>query len=133
ERVIVATLLPFLDRGGFFAKTAPICSYGIAVSLDGPAPPGMHISIDEPTRSTRPRPGGEGLVVIGEQHKAGQDPDTRRRDEVLEAWTREHFPVRSVDYRWSTQDYQSADDLPYVGRLPRGPEQVLVATGFGKW
>lgn len=133
ERVIVATLLPFLDRGGFFARTAPIRSYGIAVSLDGPAPPGMHINIDQPTRSTRPRPGGEGLVVIGEQHKVGQEPDTRRRDEALETWTRKHFPVRSVDYRWSTQDYQSADEIPYVGRMPRGPEQILVATGFGKW
>jgi Rieske Fe-S protein len=41
--------------------------------------------------------------------------------------------VDSIDYRWSAQDYQTVDGLPYVGRLTRRDERVLVATGFRKW
>lgn len=38
DHVIVATLLPIIDIGGFFAKARPKRSYGIAVQLDQPAP-----------------------------------------------------------------------------------------------
>jgi nitrite reductase/ring-hydroxylating ferredoxin subunit len=37
------------------------------------------------------------------------------------------------EYRWSAQDYKSADGLPFIGRLTAGAERVYVATGFGKW
>ncbi len=131
--VVVATLLPFLDRGGFFARTYPSRSYGLAATLDGPAPAGMYISADAPTRSVRRLPDGRGIVVVGEEHKVGQDPDTRQRYADLEAWTRAHFPVRSIDYRWSAQDYMAADGLPYIGRMPGETFQVLTATGFNKW
>ena len=49
---------------------------------------GMLISADQPTRSVRPI--GERLVLLGgEGHKVGQDPDTRRRYGALEAFARE--------------------------------------------
>jgi glycine/D-amino acid oxidase-like deaminating enzyme len=131
--VVVATLLPFLDRGGYFARTSPSRSYGIAVTLDGPVPDGMYIGVESPTRSLRPLPGGQGMIVVGEEHKVGQDPDTRERYAALEAWAGRHFPVRSVDHRWSAQDYLSADQVPYVGRIPGTGSRVLTATGFGKW
>ena len=131
NHVVVATLLPFLDRGGFFARAFPSRSYGIAVSLEGTAPDGMFINIDSPTRSIRSLPGG-GMIVVGEQHKVGQEAATLQRYEALEEWARANFPVRSVDYTWSSQDYLSADELPYIGRMPTCAH-VLTATGFGKW
>lgn len=133
QHVVVATLLPFLDRGGFFARAYPSRSYGIAVSLGGPPPQDMYLGIDSPTRSLRSLPGGQGLVVVGEGHKVGHDPDTRRRYAALEAWARQHFPVESVDHRWSAQDYISADIVPYVGRVPGTGGRVFTGTGFGKW
>ena len=36
---------------------------------------------------------------------------------ALEAFAREHWDVRSVEYRWSAQDPVTLDLLPYVGRL----------------
>jgi hypothetical protein len=41
--------------------------------------------------------------------------------------------VRSIDYRWSTQDHMPVDQVPYIGRLRRGSERLYVATGFKKW
>ena len=135
EHVVLATQIPFLDRGGYFAKTYPSRSYALGVRIDGPVPEGMYLSAEEPTRSVRPHPIGDEtfLILGGEGHKVGQDPDTRQRYAALEAWSRERFPVRSIDYRWSAQDYIPADNVPYIGRLTAGSDQIYVATGFKKW
>ena len=58
RHAVVATLLPIGTIGGFFARTTPTQSHGIAVRLPVEAPTGMAISIDSPIRSTRPWPGG---------------------------------------------------------------------------
>lgn len=134
ERVLLATQIPFLDRGGFFAKTSPQRSYGLAFALDGPAaPPGLFLTRDGETRSLRPLPGRRALVVGGENHKTGHEPDTGARYAALEEFARAHFPVESRLARWSAHDYTPVDGLPYIGRLPRGSARIQVATGFRKW
>jgi glycine/D-amino acid oxidase-like deaminating enzyme/nitrite reductase/ring-hydroxylating ferredoxin subunit len=136
SHVIVATQLPFLDRGLFFAKAHPTTSYAIAAAVDeSSAPRGMYISVDRPTRSVRSAVGEDGrriVIVGGEGHKPGAEPDTRRRYESLESFLADRFGA-TAEYRWSTHDYEPLDKLPYIGRLRRGDERVLVATGFAKW
>jgi glycine/D-amino acid oxidase-like deaminating enzyme len=133
--VVEATHLPFSDIGGFFARTHPMRSYALSVRLDGPVPQGMYLSVDTPSRSVRSaRMNGEEVVILGgESHKVGQDPDTRERHAALEAWARSEFSVRSIDYRWSAQDYMPADHVPFVGRLSPASERIFAATGFKKW
>ena len=134
EHVVLATHLPFVDPAGLFAKTSPSRSYALAVTLAEPAPPGMYLSADAATRSIRPLVnGGSQAVLAGEEHKTGHGRDTRSHYQALEAWARERFPVRSVDHRWSAQDYLPADDIPYIGRLLPGYGRLHVATGFKKW
>jgi nitrite reductase/ring-hydroxylating ferredoxin subunit len=94
----------------------------------------MYLSADPATRSVRPLVlGSRQAVLAGEEHKTGHGPDTRSHHQALEAWARERFPVRSVDYRWSAQDYLPADNVPYIGRLIPGYGRLHVATGFKKW
>ena len=133
--VIEATHLPISDRGGFFARSHPARSYALCARLDGPVPQGMYLSADSPTRSVRSTrlDGGEGVILGGEGHKVGQDPDTTARYEALESWARRHFAVQSIDYRWSAQDHMPVDSVPFVGPLAKGSERVFVATGFKKW
>jgi glycine/D-amino acid oxidase-like deaminating enzyme/nitrite reductase/ring-hydroxylating ferredoxin subunit len=135
RHVVVATQLPFLDRGLYFAKAHPTKSYAVAAAVDD-APRGMYISADQPTRSVRSTPGGDGrriLIVGGEGHRPGEEPDTHRRYRRLEQFLAERFGVGSAEYRWSTHDYTTLDKLPYIGRLRRGDDRVYVATGFAKW
>jgi glycine/D-amino acid oxidase-like deaminating enzyme/nitrite reductase/ring-hydroxylating ferredoxin subunit len=132
EFAVVATHLPFLDRGGFFARAHPYRSYALSMRLRRDVPEAMYISAEDPTRSLRPAPGGR-LIVGGEGHKTGRDPDTRQRYAALEAWARSRFDVEEIEQRWSAQDYLTVDGLPYVGRIRRNEERVLVATGFRKW
>ena len=129
---VVATLLPIGLLGGYFARTRPSLSYGLAVRLRREAPAEMTISVDG--RSTRPWPdaGPEGLIVVGSGHEVGADVDTEGRYNDLEQWTRGTFDVAEVSHRWSAHDYVTPDHVPYVGRSPLH-HQVYVATGFGKW
>ena len=133
--VVLATHLPFLDRGAFFAKSHPEREYVVAASLAQPAPRGMYISVEQPTRSVRQHTvdGSELLILAGESHKTGQEPDTEARYAALADFARERFDVESIDYRWSTQDYMPVDQVPYIGRLRRGSERLYVATAFKKW
>jgi glycine/D-amino acid oxidase-like deaminating enzyme/nitrite reductase/ring-hydroxylating ferredoxin subunit len=135
--VVLATQLPFLDRGLFFAKAHPQKSYAIAAQMqESQAPLGMYISADQPTRSIRSAPGPEGsrfLLIGGEGHKPGRDDNTRQRYEALEGFLSDRFEAREVEHRWSTHDYVPLDRLPYIGRLRRTNERILVATGFAKW
>jgi glycine/D-amino acid oxidase-like deaminating enzyme/nitrite reductase/ring-hydroxylating ferredoxin subunit len=130
---IVATLLPIVDRGAFFARAHPERSYAVAVEIDPPGPQGMYISADSPTRSIRPTSDPNVLVVGGEGHGMGDEPDTRRRYRALESWAQDTFTTSRVVARWSTHDYRSVDRIPYVGPLTSGRRRVLTATGFGKW
>jgi glycine/D-amino acid oxidase-like deaminating enzyme/nitrite reductase/ring-hydroxylating ferredoxin subunit len=135
--VVLATHLPFLDRGLFFAKAHPQKSYAIAAQIEqAQAPRGMYISAEQPTRSIRSTPGSSGsrfLILGGEGHKPGRDDDTRRRYESLERFLRERFDSGDVEHRWSTHDYVPLDRLPYIGRLRRSDERLLIAAGFAKW
>ncbi len=134
--VIVASHLPFLDRGFFFAKAHPERSYAVAARI-GPEqdPQGMYINIGQPTRSVRTAYDEDGVLLLlgGEGHKPGAEPDTEARYGALEEFGRRHWQANEFPYRWSTQDYSPVDGIPYVGRLTRRSEHIYVATAFKKW
>lgn len=135
RQAVIATLMPFIDIGGFFAKATASREYGVAARLRGAVPiVGMHINTGSPTRSTRPWHDGDrhGVIVVGEGHPTGQGDPRPGRWGALEGWTREHFDVESFDYRWSAQDYTTIDLVPYVGKMPFRRHTYL-ATGFNKW
>jgi glycine/D-amino acid oxidase-like deaminating enzyme len=131
DAIVLATHIPISDAGGHFARMEPKRSY-VGAFRRSERPLGMYISIDQPARSVRSTVDGW-VVVGGEGHRVGADEDTTRRYAALEAWATERFDVPSLEYRWSAQDYESADGLPFIGRLSPGSERVFVATGFGKW
>jgi glycine/D-amino acid oxidase-like deaminating enzyme/nitrite reductase/ring-hydroxylating ferredoxin subunit len=135
DKAIVATQFPFPDRALFFARIHPERSYALGARIEGAPPPGMFINAGSPVRSIRSHPFGpeELLLIGGEGHKVGQGGSTAARYERLRDFAVENFAVRSIDYRWSTQDNLSVDEAPYVGRLTPRSRALFVATGFGKW
>jgi glycine/D-amino acid oxidase-like deaminating enzyme/nitrite reductase/ring-hydroxylating ferredoxin subunit len=135
ENVVLATGIPILDRGLYFAKVEPQRSY--AVAFRHPMPPElMLISAATPTRSVRDAPSADGslLLVGGEGHTVGRhEGSTNGRLDALRAWTDTWFPGAEETHAWSAQDYSSHDGLPSIGALPRGRGHVYLATGYGKW
>jgi glycine/D-amino acid oxidase-like deaminating enzyme/nitrite reductase/ring-hydroxylating ferredoxin subunit len=132
--VIVATHLPILDRGLYFARTHAERSYVLLARLRGEVPQGMYLSDEAPAHSLRsvPTENGERLMVGGESHKGGQS-DQAERYRALEEWARERFKVEAVEARWATQDNMPADGLPFIGRLWPLSRRILTATGLRKW
>ena len=135
EHTIVATHFPFPDRSLAFARAHPQRSYAIACRIADAPPEAMFLGADSPTRSIRAVPvdGEELLLVGGEGHRPGTGGDTEERYAALERFAREHWDVRSVEYRWSAQDPVTVDSLPLVGPMTPFEDRVLMATGFGKW
>lgn len=136
--VVIATNLPFLQKGLFYAKAYPRAHPVIAARLsDGrAAPDGMFISIDEePTHSVRTARSGDAtwLVLAGGSYKPGQDAELRDRAEELERYARETFGLSSIDYFWTNEDYDSMDHVPFVGHPSAGAKHLYVATGFNAW
>ena len=136
ENVILATGVPILDRGLYFAKLTPQRSYALAFRVPGDIPQGMYLSADTPTRSLRTAPhGGEELLLVGGNgHTVGRHPKPPSELVAdLTAWTEQHFPGAERTHVWSAQDYQSHNHVPFVGKMPRGRGHVYVATGYSKW
>ena len=136
ENVIVATNIPITDEGLFFAKTYPKRSYIIGARIaEDKAPQGMYIGSGEKYYSIRTTPDKDGLLLLvgGGGHKVGTVENTEEKYLDLENYVRSRFSVESIDYRWSTQDYVSFDQVPYVGKLTPLSKHTFVATGFSLW
>ena len=71
------------------------------------------------------------LIAGGKDHKTGMEENTGFKFTELESAVRQNFEVGSIDYKWSSQYFETADGLPYIGHLPGHPENIYVATGFG--
>ncbi len=129
--------MPFLDRGGLFARARPVRSYVIAAEPARTPPEAMLISAGSPKRSIRshPDPAGEGelLLVGGESHPVGSSDAEPERYERLAEFARLHWDAEAPRNRWSAQDFEPADGIPYVGPLHPLSKRIWVATGLNKW
>lgn len=135
DRCVLATGVPILDRGLFFAKLEPNRSFAAAYRLPREAPQGMYVAVDSPhsLRTAEDAVGNEVLVVGGGAHTTGRSPDTARELERFDAWAAEHFSAEHRLAWWGAQDYRSHSRLPFAGPLPRGRDRIFAATGYNKW
>lgn len=135
EHVVLATGVPFLDRGLYFAKVTAERSYAMAFDVPGLEAGPMCISVDLPARSIRTAPTeqGERLLIGGNGHVVGRAASPQAHLDDLEHWTQEHFAGARATHAWSAQDYATHDHIPFVGKLPRGGGRTYLATGYGKW
>lgn len=138
SRLMLATGVPVLDRGGYFAKLKPNRSYAMTYRVPGsPAsiPEGMYLSADSPGRTLRTVPvnGEELLLIGGNDHVVGRSPSEAAAVQDLEEWAQEHFPGAERTHVWSAQDYRTSQYVPFFGKLPRGGGKIYLATGYNKW
>lgn len=133
--VVVATNMPILDRGGFFARMTPTRSYGLALTLppNEPCRAPMALAVDGIGLSVRDADDGATLLLGGAGHGVGRTSPTSARVDLLRAWARERLPQGVETHTWSAQDWQPARGLPFAGPLVPGAEHLLMAGGFAKW
>ena len=127
KHVIVATHSP-LNLVLLQTKIAHYQSYVIS----GPVPQrtsGLLWDMADPYHYVRTQQTKHGLQLIigGEDHKTGQEPDTEAAFERLTEYARRFHMV--PDHRWSAQVIEPVDGLPFIGRNS-GSSKVFVATGY---
>ncbi|RYY94665.1 MAG: FAD-dependent oxidoreductase, partial [Chitinophagaceae bacterium] len=115
-------------------RNAPYRSYAIAAKLSNPEayPEALAYDMYDPYHYYRTQEvdGQRYLIAGGEDHKTAHETNTQGCFARLEAHVRNHYPVEEVAFRWSSQYFEPADGLPYIGHLPGNPDHVLVATGY---
>ncbi len=133
SRVVLATGSPVPSRTLSVLLEAHR-SYAVSYRVpSGDIPRGMHLSVDEPSRSLRSAaPLVDELVVGGAGHAVGRG-DERASVDALERWTQRYWPGAERTHAWSAQDYRTPDLLPWCGVRMGSRGRVLVATGFDKW
>jgi glycine/D-amino acid oxidase-like deaminating enzyme/nitrite reductase/ring-hydroxylating ferredoxin subunit len=133
DHVIVAAHVPAFNRVFLHTKIAAYRTYVVAARLPDSGPVGLFWDMQDPyhyTRTHREAAGTTWLIVGGEDHKVGQDPEPETRFDRLEGYLRTRFGERLVvDERWSGQIIEPVDGLPYIGRNALS-SRIYVATGY---
>ncbi len=133
EHVVYATHTPPGVNVLHF-EVAPYRSYVLAVTLvDDAYPDGLVYDLDEPYHYYRTQEvdGKRYLIFGGEDHKTGHEENTEFCFTKLESYLRTYYNIDEIVFKWSSQYFEPADGLPYIGHLPGNPPNVWVATGFG--
>ncbi|HEY2494570.1 MAG TPA: FAD-dependent oxidoreductase [Paenibacillus sp.] len=136
SHVVSTSHFPFSDGGGFFfSRLYAERSYVVAIKPERPFAGGMYLSVDKPNRSLRDASlNGEQVILVGgDSHKTGQGICTYQHYENLEAFGEKLFGIKSIPFRWSTQDLITLDKVPYIGQITSNDQDMYVATGFAKW
>jgi glycine/D-amino acid oxidase-like deaminating enzyme/nitrite reductase/ring-hydroxylating ferredoxin subunit len=128
QEIVLATHTP----NGFHVVQAEMPvhrEYGIARPMTAADPgPGIFWYRGDERYSVRTMQarGQHFLVCVGQEQKTGTH-NAKAGLMALEAATGRQFATDEVRYRWSAQNYRSADGLPYIGRDFSG---CFIATGF---
>jgi glycine/D-amino acid oxidase-like deaminating enzyme/nitrite reductase/ring-hydroxylating ferredoxin subunit len=115
-------------------RCVPYRTYAMAVTLaEDTYPEGLVYDMYDPYHYYRTQVvnGKKYLIAGGEDHKTGMEENTNTCFLKLESYLRKHFDIKEINYSWSSQYYEPADGLPYIGNLPGQSSHVYVATGFG--
>jgi glycine/D-amino acid oxidase-like deaminating enzyme/nitrite reductase/ring-hydroxylating ferredoxin subunit len=115
-------------------RCAPYRSYAMAVSLkDGKYPEELFYDMYDPYHYVRSQKINNTTYLIAgaEDHKTGHIENTDECFMKLEGYVRKHFDVKEVVYKWSSEYFEPADGLPYIGHLPGHDGNILVASGYG--
>lgn len=134
RHVVVATLLPFLDRGLHFARTSPSRAHVVTARVRGGLPDGMwQGASDRGFSLRRVRFDNEDLLMaLGHSHRTGEAGDADHHTHVA-SYVAEHWPVEGFVHRWSAQDFMPDDGVPYIGAITPRSRRVHVVTGLRKW
>ncbi len=115
-------------------RCAPWRSYAMAAKLANEQyPSGLIYDMKGPYHYYRTQiiDGEPYLIAGGEDHKTGDVQNTAVLFTKLRAHIETIFSVKEITHQWSSQYFESADGLPYIGVLPGKSDSFYVATGFG--
>jgi glycine/D-amino acid oxidase-like deaminating enzyme/nitrite reductase/ring-hydroxylating ferredoxin subunit len=138
EHLVIATGYPIASTAALRRTLRPRRELVVAGPVPAAsAPEGMYTTLEDEVRSVRTAPLDAThrlLIVAGEKFAPGAG-GVGARYATLSGWAAEHVGLHRVTHRWSTQDYETEDRAPLIGRVSQAPDRAhtWIATGFGGW
>lgn len=130
NKVIFASQFPFIDHAHlYFTKMYCEQESIISITREEQKPDIMLLNIEKPLHSYNSY--GNTVLVGGNSYKSGQKPEVCEKDFHAHALTT--FHIDHIDDEWSSQDYITFDNIPFIGKLDKHNERVLFASGYNKW
>ena len=114
-------------------RCIPYRSYAMAVTLRNDVyPEGLIYAMYDPYHyyRTQEMNGQKYLIGGGYDHKTAHEENTEHCFLQLESHLRGHFEIKEINYKWSSQYFEPADGLPYIGQLPGHSAKIYTATGY---
>lgn len=136
KNVVIATNFPFYDKPGqYYARMEAGRIYSFAMKLNTGFPDGIFISAEKDIYSFRSQPYRDGELIIagGQEHVTGKVEDTIVRFVNLFKYVKQYYDIDHIEFCWSSQDNNTFDLVPYIGRYLPDEKNIYVATGFNGW
>lgn len=132
KHVIVMAHGAMLGLVTLASRVYPYQSYVLGVRVRNDIPDALYWDTATPYHYTRWASSDDPtlLIIGGADHRTGEQRATEASFSKLEQYVRERYDVEAVEFRWSHEVYESADGLPYIGRVP-GTERQFIGTGYG--
>lgn len=135
NNVVIATRYPIYDMNNFlFTKLYPKRGYAVAVTPRQDVFDGNYKKSGEPSRSLREHREGKKTVAIaqGETHFTGRCENTEQNFSKIFDFVEEEVGIKEKIAKWSMQDYETPDGMPFIGKL-KDRSRIYIAAGFGRW
>jgi glycine/D-amino acid oxidase-like deaminating enzyme/nitrite reductase/ring-hydroxylating ferredoxin subunit len=136
DHVIVASQMPVIAHGMYFAKAFPVAHPVAAAPVaDVALGHGMFINAGSPTHSFRSaeKDGATYVVATGGEFKTGTPKDQAAMVADLREFLRSAFHIENLSNLWINEDFRPMDGLPFIGRVNSAKSRFFVATGFDAW
>ncbi|MCL1901100.1 MAG: FAD-dependent oxidoreductase [Firmicutes bacterium] len=130
DKIIIATNFPIVNvRGFYFMKMYKSTSYAIAIKSSQ----NIFNSVTQMKQNGMTlRFYNDSIIIGGYDHRSGR-PKFSDAFKKLEGFAFENFDAVNVTDRWSANDCMTSDGIPYVGRLFKKNDDILIISGFNKW
>lgn len=130
KNIVITTHYPIINVPGFyFLRMHQERSYVLALE-NVPRLNGMYADINKNGYAFRSY--HDTLLLSGNGHRTGENRNGGQYAGIHSA-AKSFYPECQEVCHWSTQDCQTIDKLPYIGKYSSITPNLHVATGFGKW
>lgn len=135
KKLILCTHYPIESIKGLYTLKLSIDRSYLLATKTSELLQGQYLSVENTARTIRTALINNQPYFIfgGSSHTAGTESDTQMYYDALEKELVSTFDLQKPEFKWSAQDPDTPDYIPYVGQLSSSEPNIFVATGYRKW
>lgn len=128
---VLAGHAPLMGMFTVEPRATPYQSYVLGARVHNDVPDALYWDTAKPYHYTRWASDADPhlLLVGGADHHTGVQIDTSERFRELDRYLRHRYRVEAMTSHWSHEFFETADGLPYIGRVP-GYERVYMGAAY---